>query len=283
MVMRKVLSATVGRRSTRSKLASSVESAACSKRVARARARARTSRACAAACRAAPSSGMSMGRLPKCASSTIEQPARRWRCRPPRTGSARADRAPRSARAPRRRSPARSAPAPRCTRSRAATCRARRWAPCAARSCAPRPASWTSSGSAFERPPAPTSWIETMGFVVAERPAAVDHLLAAPLHLGVVALHRGEIEVLVPSAPAAMDEAAPPPRPISIAGPPSTTMAAPGGISRFCTCSRADVAEAAGDHDGLVVAAHLASGVPVGTAARRCGSSRSARAARTRC
>ena len=36
--------------------------------------------------------------------------------------------------------------------------------------------------------------------VVAERPAAVDDLLAAALHLGVVALHRGEIEILLRGA-----------------------------------------------------------------------------------
>ena len=36
--------------------------------------------------------------------------------------------------------------------------------------------------------------------LLALRPAAVDHLLAATLHLGVVALHRGEVEVLVARA-----------------------------------------------------------------------------------
>jgi hypothetical protein len=58
------------------------------------------------------------------------------------------------------------------------------------------------------------------------------------------------------SRPSAIDEAAPPPRPISIAGPPSTTSArAPTG-SRPSRRAGADVAEAAGDHDRLVVAAH---------------------------
>ena len=59
-------------------------------------------------------------------------------------------------------------------------------------------------------------------------------------------------------APCASDDAAPPPRPISIAGPPSTTSGAPAGISPFWTCAGADVAEAAREHDRLVVAAHLA-------------------------
>ncbi|MNF65991.1 hypothetical protein D3C84_477740 [compost metagenome] len=37
--------------------------------------------------------------------------------------------------------------------------------------------------------------------------------------------------------PVAIDEAAPPPRPISIAGPPSTISLPPTEISPFCTCS----------------------------------------------
>jgi hypothetical protein len=47
---------------------------------------------------------------------------------------------------------------------------------------------------ALERPPAPTSWIDD-GVVVPQLPAAVDHFLAAALHLGVVTLHRGKVEV----------------------------------------------------------------------------------------
>ena len=68
-------------------------------------------------------------------------------------------------------------------------------APRAARSGAPRPSSCASSGSAFDRPPAPTSWIEQDGVAVAQLPAAVDDFLRAPLHLRVAALHRGEVEV----------------------------------------------------------------------------------------
>ena len=58
-------------------------------------------------------------------------------------------------------------------------------------------------------------------------------------------------------APEAMDEAAPPPRPMSMAGPPSTTSGVPAGKRSFCDVLRADVAETAGQHDGLVVAAQL--------------------------
>ena len=43
---------------------------------------------------------------------------------------------------------------------------------------------------------------EADGIVRAERPAAVDNLLATAFHLGVVALHAGEIEVLVARAAA---------------------------------------------------------------------------------
>ena len=53
-----------------------------------------------------------------------------------------------------------------------------------------------------------------------------------------------------------MEEAAPPPRPMFMAGPPSTMRAAPTG-SPFLDVLAADVADAARQHDGLVVAAHL--------------------------
>ncbi len=75
--------------------------------------------------------------------------------------------------------------------------RARRWGSARSANAAPRRLSWTSSGSAFDSPPAPTSWMETMGLSAPSAAAAIDHLLAAPLHLGVVALHRREIQVLV--------------------------------------------------------------------------------------
>ena len=57
--------------------------------------------------------------------------------------------------------------------------------------------------------------------VLAQLPAAVDDFLRAPLHLGVAALHRVEIERLRCWRRSPMLEAAPPPRPISMPGPPS--------------------------------------------------------------
>ena len=64
----------------------------------------------------------------------------------------------------------------------------------------------------------------------AELPAPVDDLLAAALHLRVLALHGREVERFLAAADAP-DDAAPPPRPMSIAGPPSTTRRAPGAIA----------------------------------------------------
>ena len=80
--------------------------------------------------------------------------------------------------------------------------------------------------------------METIGLVLAERAAAVDDFLAAPLHLGVVALDARRNRDPPRTRPEAMDEAAPPPRPMSMAGPPSTMMAAPAGTSPFLTSGR---------------------------------------------
>ena len=115
---------------------------------------------------------------------------RRWRGRRPRTGSARARTAPRTP-------PTRSGGdaehvallrfvAPQLhRRQRRIVARAS-----ASRSITPpTPESCSSSGIAFDRPPAPTSCTRQDRIVVAERDAAVDHFLAAALHLRVVALH----------------------------------------------------------------------------------------------
>ena len=89
-------------------------------------------------------------------------------------------------------------------------------------------------------------------------PAAVDHLLAAALDLGVVALHRGEVEVLGVGAGA--PSTTPRRRPGRSASPGrrARRAACPPAAAASATCARADVAEAAGEHDRLVVAAHLA-------------------------
>ena len=78
----------------------------------------------------------------------------------------------------------------------AATCRARRVGiarSSSARADARRRA--TSSGSAFDRPPAPTSWIDRIGLRVAERASSGRSLPGAALDLGVAALHRIEVEI----------------------------------------------------------------------------------------
>ncbi len=155
--------------------------------------------------------------------------------------------------APPRRS-ARSAPAPRCTRSRAATCRARRSAPCAGRRDRRSRPCATDSGTAFDRPPAPTSWISRIGL---SSPSAQQPSMTSCARRWISGLPRCT-EAKSRSAelaPAPTDEAAPPPRPISIAGPPSTTTCAPGTIVGLLDVLPADVAEAARDHDRLVVAA----------------------------
>ena len=92
------------------------------------------------------------------------------------------------------RSPARSAPGFRCTRFPWAPCRDSSSGTARRSKRAPRPASLVSSGKAFDRPPAPTSWIARIGFAVALLPAVVDDFLRAPLDLGVAALHRIEVQ-----------------------------------------------------------------------------------------
>ncbi len=99
------------------------------------------------------------------------------------------------------------------------------------------------------------------GVRVAQRRAAVDHLLAAALHLGVVALDRGEVEVLV--APAARHR-----RRGAAAEPDQHRRSAEhadrraGGDAHLLDVPRPDVAEAAREHDRLVVAPHLGAGGP---------------------
>ena len=121
---------------------------------------------------------------------------------------------------------------------------------------APRRLSCTSSGSALDRPPAPTSWIETIGL---SSPSAQQRSITSWQRRCISALSRCTEAKSRSScdAPDAIDEAAPPPRPISIAGPPSTTIGAPARDLALLHVLGADVAEAAGDHDRLVVAAQL--------------------------
>ena len=101
---------------------------------------------------------------------------------------------------------------------------------------APRPAPCASSGSAFESPPAPTSWIERIGFL---SPFAQQRSITSCARRWISALPRwteskSSMAVL---APALSEEAEPPPIPISIPGPPSCSSSAPGGTSPFRACA----------------------------------------------
>ena len=93
--------------------------------------------------------------------------------------------------------------------------------------------------------------------LVAERPAAIDDLLTAPLHLGVVALHGGEVEVLLRRARGER-------RGRAAAEADEHRRSAQHDDGRagrdlaLLHVRRAHVAEAAREHDRLVVAAHLA-------------------------
>ncbi len=97
------------------------------------------------------------------------------------------------------------------------------------------------------------------GVLVAEGPAAVDDLLGAALHLGVVTLDGGEIEVLLAGAAghgggraaAETDEHA---------GPAEDDEFIARADLALLDVAFADVAEAAGEHDRLVVAAELGGG-----------------------
>ena len=147
-------------------------------------------------------------------------------------GSARGRRSRRSARGIRARAPGHSAPAPRCTRSRAATGRDRRSGWPLARCARQGRLSCNSSGTAFERPPAPTSWIDRIGL---SSPRAQQASRTSWQRRSISALSRCTEAKSSPSSPvpALIDEAAPPPSPMRIAGPPSTTITDPGETGRL--------------------------------------------------
>ncbi len=95
---------------------------------------------------------------------------------------------------------------------------------------------------------------------VAQLPAAVDHLLRAALDLGVAALHRVEVQVRRVRAGRHRRRGA-------AAQPDQQARSAElhdqraVGERMLAGVARVDVADAAGDHDRLVVAAHLAADV----------------------
>ena len=162
----------------------------------------------------------------------------------------------RTAPAIRARSPARSAPGSRCTRSPSAPGRSPRAAPCAGRSGRRGRRRRPARGRRCEMPPAPTSWIARIGFALAERPAMVDDLLRAALDLRVAALHRVEVELggvgagghRAGGAAAHAD---------AHARAAELDQQRAGGELDLLRLARGDRAQAAGDHDRLVVAAPL--------------------------
>jgi hypothetical protein len=87
-------------------------------------------------------------------------------------------------------------------------------------------------------------------------PSTVDHLLAAPLHFGVVALDAGEVEILL--ARAAGHRAGGATAEADQHGGPAQHDQAVTRLDRaLAHVAGADVAQTAGEHDGLVVAAQL--------------------------
>ena len=118
----------------------------------------------------------------------------------------------------------------------------------------PRSLCATDSGIAFDRPPAPTSWISRIGFAA---PSAQHWSMTSCARRWISGLPRCTEAKSRSSAlaPLPTDDAAPPPRPISIAGPPSTIDLRAGRHVGLLDVHAPHVAEPAGDHDRLVIAA----------------------------
>ncbi|MNQ86952.1 hypothetical protein D3C85_1021590 [compost metagenome] len=86
----------------------------------------------------------------------------------------------------------------------------------------------------MDKPPAPTSWMKLIGFC---SPSCQQRSITSWQRRSISGFSRCT-EAKSRSAelvPVAIDEAAPPPRPINMAGPPSTISLAPMLISPFCT------------------------------------------------
>ena len=169
----------------------------------------------------------------------------------------------RSARATRARSPGRSAPGSRCTTPPCGASPLSSSGTARSSNVAPTPASLTSSGNAFDSPPAPTSWMERIGL---SSPRDQQWLMTSCARRSISGLPRctESKSSSAALAPAACDEAAPPPMPMRMPGPPSCTSRLPAGNAIFCGHLGTDRAQAAGAHDRLVVAAaHAVDGLLV--------------------
>ena len=93
--------------------------------------------------------------------------------------------------------------------------------------------------------------------VLTHRPAAVDHLLRTPLHLGVAALHRVEVQIFDVAARAhARGRAAA--EADEHARPTELDQRRTGDQRQLAHLRLRDITHAAGDHDRLVIAALLA-------------------------
>ena len=92
--------------------------------------------------------------------------------------------------------------------------------------------------------------------VVSERPAAVDHFLAASLHLGVLALHRGEVEVFV-TRPRGHRRSRATAKADQHRRPTEDNNLSARRNGQLVDMPRANIPHAAREHDGLVVAAHF--------------------------
>ncbi len=100
---------------------------------------------------------------------------------------------------------------------------------------APRSEPCASSGSAFERPPAPTSWIDRIGFF---GPSAQHRSMTSCARRWISAFPRCT-ESKSRSAvldPVVIDEADPPPMPMSIPGPPIWMSSDPAGTFPLWAC-----------------------------------------------
>ncbi len=96
--------------------------------------------------------------------------------------------------------------------------------------------------------------------VVAERPAGIDDLLRAPLHLRVAALDGREIELFAACA-AALRRSRSAPKADQHRGPAQKHERRSGRHGVLFNVHPAHVAEAARDHDRLVISAHTARGI----------------------
>ncbi len=97
---------------------------------------------------------------------------------------------------------------------------------------APSPAPSTSSGNAFDRPPAPTSWIDRIGLA---SPRFQQWLMTSCARRWISGLPRctESKSSSAALAPAAIDDAAPPPRPMRMPGPPIWISSVPAAYMTF--------------------------------------------------